>query len=68
MAGNDEREGVGAAGLADGARRVVQRLGQFAVGARLVVGIAEICSQTRRWNGSGRAQAAAKDENPASAR
>jgi hypothetical protein len=36
MAGNDDRKGIGAASLADRPRRVVQRLGNLAVGTRLV--------------------------------
>ena len=51
MAGDDDRERVGTAGLADGAWRIAQVLRQFAVSVCPAAGMAAICSQTRRWNG-----------------
>ncbi|MPN64156.1 hypothetical protein SDC9_211927 [bioreactor metagenome] len=38
VTGHDQRVGIGAAGLADGARRVVQRSRQLAVGLRAAAG------------------------------
>ena len=37
VARDDERERVGATGLTDGAWRVMQGFGEFAIGARLMV-------------------------------
>jgi hypothetical protein len=49
VAGHDDWIGIGAASLADSARGVFEVLGHIAVGVVWPVGMAEICSQTRRW-------------------